>query len=290
MSFLNDDRKNQLNGLGNGLGKFAANLKTKADSAMQTVKDVANQAGESYGRAKAELEATKQAQIEAEEKLNNMFAEPEQVQFCIKCGAKNEIGARFCKGCGATISQAGEVVAEQANSNNRTQEYAGIVSKCPNCGEPISNTDVVCPACGYQITGRAASSSVQRLQNQLMAIENTRRQRSAFESLFYDEETDAEIINNKKVTLIKSFPIPNTIDEIAEFVILASTNIDVRLSKKSWFGKSGDSDEKALSDAWVGKLEQAYQKAELMFSDKPVFDKVRNIYEEKMAELNMLKR
>ena len=53
-----------------------------------------------------------------------------------------------------------------------------------------------------------------------------------------------------------------TIDEIAEFVILASTNINVRLSKKSWLGKTGpDSMEKNLSDAWIGKLEQAYQKA-----------------------------
>ena len=80
-----------------------------------------------------------------------------------------------------------------------------------------------------------------------------------------------------------------------EFVILAAGNIDVGLSKVSLgnkLGRAGNdlkANERAVSDAWVGKLQQAYQKAELMFSDMPVFKKVQEVYMSKMQELNMLK-
>ena len=96
--------------------------------------------------------------------------------------------------------------------------------------------------------------------------------------------------------MIKSFPIPNTIEEITEFVILAAGNIDVNLSRVSLGNKWGrlgndyKANERGISDAWVGKLQQAYQKAELSFSDIQIFEKIKEIYTKKMTELNMLNR
>ena len=155
-----------------------------------------------------------------------------------------------------------------------------------------------CPACGHQVTDRAASSSVQRLVSELMVIENSRRQKNALDDLvqsFTGTGSEEAAISSKKVTLIKNFPIPNTIEEISEFIILAAGNIDVGLSKVSLgnkFGRSGNdfkANERGISDAWVGKLQQAYQKAELMFSDMPIFKKIQEVYISKMRELNMLK-
>ena len=131
-----------------------------------------------------------------------------------------------------------------------------------------------------------------------MAIENSRRQKNALDDLvqsFTGAGNEEATISSKKATLIKNFPIPNTIEEILEFVILAAGNIDVGLSKVSLgnkLGRAGNdlkANERAVSDAWVGKLQQAYQKAELMFSDMPVFKKVQEVYMSKMQELNMLK-
>lgn len=232
-------------------------------------------------------------------------AQSTKVVFCSNCGAKLNGGAKFCHNCGAEVVWQSQPTPPTATTRtdtgtytSRVQEFAGKIIKCPNCGQTISNTEVVCPSCGHQITDRTASSSVQRLVSELMVIENSRRQKNALDNLvqsFTGTDGEESSISNKKITLIKNFPIPNTIGEISEFVILAAGNIDVNLSKVSLgnkLGRSGNdskANERGISDAWVGKLQQAYQKAELMFSDMPIFNKVQEVYTNKMRELNMLK-
>lgn len=249
--------------------------------------------------------------------------------FCSSCGARLDAGARFCSGCGSPVGGVAPVnqnpppvpattipavpvsapditippapapaavvpPAATVNPKTRQQEYAGIIIKCPNCGQSISNTVVICPSCGHQITGRAASSSVQRLQAELMEIDKNfnKNRRGLLSAVMLSGENKQAIIR-QKITLIGSFPIPNTIEEIAEFVILASGNINVSISKMSLsnrldrWGVSNTADDRGLSDAWVGKMQQAYQKAELMFSDQPVFAKIKEIYTKKMKELKI---
>lgn len=307
-------------GLG-GLGNFAANLKNAASSAKQSVSDMAKQASSQvsspYENATNQPQTSFQGQPQPQ--VYTEPTQPTQVSsrpsggFCSNCGGRLDAGARFCPGCGSPVPGAAPMVqaptpipvattpppvpVAPVNPGTRQQEFAGIILKCPNCGQSISNTDVVCPSCGHQITGRAASNSVQRLQAELMAVENSRKEKTGLGLLrsMLDSEDEEDIISKKKATLIGSFPIPNTIEEIAEFVILAAGNINVSLSKVSLgnrFGRSGNdfkAGERGISDAWVGKLQQAYQKAELMFSDKPVFTKIKEIYTQKMIELNMLK-
>ena len=68
-------------------------------------------------------------------------------------------------------------------------------------------------------------------------------------------------------------------------MILAASNIDMKL-----YGTGNHPDEtgalRAISDAWISKFEQAYQKAELSFSESPTFSKIQKIYLEKTKELN----
>lgn len=296
-----------LSGLASSVGTMAGTLGQSVSSAA---KQAADQAGITYENARAQMEAKKQKQAQAEAVFQQTFDPQQQAQpsggFCAKCGTRLDPGAKFCPGCGTAVSSSAPTMNvppiptdAPVNPAIRQQEFAGIIVKCPNCGQPISNTDVVCPSCGHQITGRAASSSVQRLQDQLMAVEYSRQQKTAFGSLvhsFTGNDDEESVISSKEVTLIKSFPIPNTIEEIAEFVILAAGSIDVNLSKVSlgnkWgrVGNDSKANERGISDAWVGKLQQAYQKAELTFSDKPIFAKIKEIYIKKMTELNMLKK
>lgn len=304
-------------GLG-GLGNFAANLKNAANSAKQSVSDIAkqavSQASTTYENATNQTQMNNQGQSQPQTYTEPIQSAPVAPRptggFCSNCGGRLDAGARFCPGCGSPVSGTAPmaqtpppvpvattppVPVAPVNPGTRQQEFAGIIVKCPNCGQPISNTDVVCPSCGHQVTGRAASNSFQRLQAELMAIENSRQaNKKGFGLLrsMIESETEEEVINQKKVTLIGSFPIPNTIEEIVEFVILAAGNINVNVSKLNMFGRQkmeGSTAEGKISDAWVGKLQQAYQKAELMFSDKPAFAKIKEIYLRKMKELNMLK-
>ena len=303
-------KKNFLGGLSGLASSVGAMAGTLGQSVSSAAKQAADQAGITYENARAQMETKRQVQTQADAAFQQTFAPQQQTQpsggFCVNCGTRLSPGAKFCPGCGTAVGTVTPMMnvppiptSAPTNPATRQQEFAGIIVKCPNCGQSISNTDVVCPSCGHQITGRAASSSVQRLQDQLMAVEYSRQQKTTFGSLvhsFTGNDDEESAISSKKVTLIKSFPIPNTIEEIAEFVILAAGSIDVNLSKVSLgnkWGRAGNdfkANERGISDAWVGKLQQAYQKAELTFSDKPIFGKIKEIYIQKMTELNMLKK
>lgn len=203
--------------------------------------------------------------------------------FCINCGEKLVDGARFCHACGTPVT---------GSSSEQRQEFVGKILKCPNCGAVITETTVICPDCGIRITRREAVSSVQAFKEQLMSIES-KRTKTKFLDLYTQSAnpTDAQ-----KLALIRSFPIPNTVDDIQEFILLAIANIDTRLSKNTTAGKfssminSGNANltiQKTISDAWVSKMQQAYQKALMSFPNDPTFSEIQRMYFDKLKELKI---
>jgi hypothetical protein len=72
--------------------------------------------------------------------------------------------------------------------------------------------------------------------------------------------------------------IPNTKEDIYEFMILASSNIDVKVYD---LGNSryATASRKNVSDAWFAKFEQAYEKAKLTFGNTSDFENIQRIYD-----------
>lgn len=204
--------------------------------------------------------------------------------FCMNCGQQLPEDAKFCSNCGAAT---GEVKSETAQ---RKVVYDGEVHKCPNCGEIVNSFVLNCPSCGHELRNSASTSLVQELASKLEDLElqrEPRKRRTVKDELLRTNnlsKTDEQIIS-----LIRSFVIPNTKEDILEFIILASSNINVEL-----YGENNLTPEnevlKAVSDAWIAKFEQAYRKAQFSFSETPTFTQIKEVYINKINEINKQKK
>jgi len=191
--------------------------------------------------------------------------------FCTNCGSYVEDGAKFCGKCGAKMS-AGSTSNTKSSSQadqpkphgtKRETVYEGEIHKCPNCGATLSSFMKKCPECGYELRGVASSYSVQEFSR---SYENAKS-------------------NSKKTDLIRTFVIPNTKEDILEFAILASSNIDAKSYSRHGNVVSGGVSQQDVTEAWMAKFEQAQQKANILLTDDPYLEKINKLYSEKKKEL-----
>lgn len=73
----------------------------------------------------------------------------------------------------------------------------------------------------------------------------------------------------EKVNLIQNFPIPNTKEDIMEFALLVSANINAKNTVPY-----------VVLKAWIGKLDQVYQKAMLSLDSGPDLERIKEIYQQ----------
>lgn len=221
--------------------------------------------------------------------LNN---EHNEIRFCSYCGTKLDLGARFCKGCGKQVGlpNSTSTTREQEPLNERKTVYEGTLHKCPNCGELLDSFQSHCPSCYYEIRDARSSNSVRELALKLERIEaqkmpHIEEKKSVMKMLVgkdFNEDDEVEEAQERfdeqkrqeKASLIINFAVPNTKEDILEFMILASSNIDV---------KKGIDDE--VSKAWLSKLDQVYERAKLLMGNTPAFSQIKYIYDKKKAEL-----
>ena len=155
--------------------------------------------------------------------------------FCINCGHALAEVAQFCSGCGVAIGEA------HTESEQRKSVYDGELHKCPNCAEMLNSFMSSCPSCGYELRGSKSKSRVDELATKLELAESA----------------------EQKISIIRNFYIPNTKEDIYEFVILATSNMN-----------SYNYD----YEAWDVKLQQAYQKATLSFGNTQEFHYIHQLY------------
>ena len=183
------------------------------------------------------------------------------MSFCSRCGQKIAEGAQFCSGCGEKIGM--QPISQEKNIEKQEQRkvaFDGEVHKCPNCGEVIKKSfQTVCHKCNFELRSVNSSKAVRELNERL------------------------ELANNekKKIEIIKNFPIPNTKEDIFEFMILASSNFDA-----SYYATHLQ--EEDISDAWLVKIEQCYQKAKLILQKNEI-ERIEELYLEIKSNISKLK-
>ena len=187
--------------------------------------------------------------------------------YCTNCGGYVEEGAKFCGHCGKKMIAAPiqyntpDSHSQQTKpiGSQRETVFDGKIHKCPNCGATLAAFVKNCPECGYELRGTASTYSVQ---------EFSRR---------YANATS----NSTKIDLIRTFIVPNTKEDILEFIVLASSNIDPNSYFRSDVVVSGGTTQQDISDAWMAKFEQAHQKADLLLADDPYLEKIDRLYSDK---------
>lgn len=223
----------------------------------------------------------------------------DEIQFCPYCGTKIDKGASFCKNCGKAIRFPSKSSDEEENQYNENQNkrktvYEGVLHKCPNCGELIDSFVTVCPSCGYEIRGAQSTGTVRELAKKLEEIEEMQMptfqekpsiMKTLFGKDFHNTDEENEARNQferqkiqQKANLIVNFPVPNTREDIIEFMLLASSNIS---------SKHIAIDE--VSKAWISKLDQVYQRAKLTMGNTPEFAQISYIYNSKKEEMHKRK-
>lgn len=193
---------------------------------------------------------------------------------CKRCGAQIGEFDKFCKECGTALI---------GNENNRQQEYAGKIYKCPNCGENVESFAAFCPSCGFELRDVKASDTIRELARKLEAIDaQTESNGNKFKNRKGSNHNSITEKDKQKVSLIRNYPIPNTREDLYEFLIMASSNVDMNYADEGDDARSEG--EKALSNAWKAKYEQAYQKASLIFGGTKEFQELNKTYSNKIRQ------
>ena len=176
--------------------------------------------------------------------------------FCSYCRAQISDNAKFCSECGSKNNGV-------SSPENRQQEYTGKNYKCPNCGESLKSFVMVCPSCDYELRGSKATDTLKTFETRYSQLRKPQ----------------------EKIDLIKTFAIPNTKEDVLEFMILASSNIDPDAFEVD---KDNNIDAR-VSNAWISKMEQAYQKAQLLFEETSEFLKIQKLYLRQQRNISVAK-
>ncbi len=165
-----------------------------------------------------------------------------------------------------------------AKTKEKSSEDTG---KCPNCGATLNGITVICPQCGHELRSVKASTSISGLSKEIEKIE--RKRNVITDSLAAKIAGKKEHPTDERIaSLIRNFVVPNTKEDIFEFMILAAGNMDAKLlaGRKNVEGIS-----ELIVNAWNDKFEQTYQKARITFGNDRDFKKIEDVYEAKMQEI-----
>jgi hypothetical protein len=155
------------------------------------------------------------------------------------------------------------------------------VKKCPACGSMIKSFQTKCPDCDHEFRNIENVNSIkeffrdyQKIEQSVSVIKKT----GGFMGLMVDDSEGQrqKQVFSKKKEFIMHFPIPNSKEDIIEFLMMAVPL--AKPAKKGGFGfmknvaaKFGDDENKnwnhLIAGVWIQKCEQIIMKAKFSMKD-----------------------
>lgn len=148
----------------------------------------------------------------------------------------------------------------QQQSSKPTKEKVGNVRTCPSCGGSVAPLSAKCSDCGHEFANVKASSSVQKLFDELQKVTDIERSRPVPGYWHGGVGAQDLAVLQRQMAVISTYPIPNGREDLLEFIAIALAE-----SQKSVAAHDGLAH--SLVNAWNAKGEQAIIKANLIFKD-----------------------
>lgn len=161
-----------------------------------------------------------------------------------------------------------EVQSPLHNSSAPQSDKYGDIKKCPNCGAIVESFQARCLDCGHEFRNIGTVSSFTLLSSKLEELDS---QKNGKMSIF--GATHDFTIDEKKKSLIQSFPIPTTKEDILEFLSMGAP-----LGMPATKGRlraNIDYSSYNIASAWKSKCEQVIIKARFsMKDDRDLLDQI----------------
>lgn len=182
----------------------------------------------------------------------------------------------------------------------------GDIRKCPACGAIVQSFATKCSDCGTEFRNVEASRNITKFFEKLDELESNRKENFSSNqkqesnisfgtiikwfffypiliplkviTFFIDKSKPAKwsITDSRKEEMIMNFPVPNSREEILEFITLSISKIQ-KISTMKQFNEEGKYITK-WNSIWKMKAEQVYVKAKLsMTNDKTTIQDLEKI-------------
>lgn len=185
-----------------------------------------------------------------------------------------------CNKCGKVIIKATKYCPSCGNELDENRNKSNILNKCPSCGEKLKPFDTVCPACGCENIEKRACRDVEKLSNKIESIQNNKTKLFGLGSLLKNSTGETDAINN--------FVISNNKEDIIELMMMAVSKINP--DDFNSFNWEKNVKNRKISEAWICKYEEAYQKSLILFPNDDALNKVNVFYQDKMVQVIKQKR
>ena len=160
--------------------------------------------------------------------------------------------------------------ASQHHSKPKSNKE-GDLKKCPSCGAPVLAFKTKCPDCGYEFRNIDNSNAVtdffRRLQN--IVKEESNRKPVGLDKLLGNNQPwlIAQKIVQRQTHLISSFPIPNSKEDILEFLSMALPEATKKIGFIAKMPGTIESHKGELKKAYNSKCKQIIMKARFSMKD-----------------------
>ena len=200
------------------------------------------------------------------------------MRFCTNCGNSLRENAKFCDNCGNALDNNQEKTCDNHNKaddnvNERKQEWAGKIVKCPNCGEILTSFSARCPSCGFEINTTQKSSSFDDFLEKIKQCDRSIKADYKKKKEIFPEEIE-------KAALIKNYSFPNERESLLEALTYVRNQLSGILSQKI------NNKTSYWTEIWCSKAEQLYYTVGLLINGDKIASKIYDDINFTKVEIN----